>query len=137
MNVPTAAGAACPVGPPNGFIDSWGFPRSGGRTHEGVDIFAARGTPVYAVEAGVAEASTNTLGGQVVYLHADDGDTYYYAHLDFASVNDGVRIPAGTALGGVGTSGNAAGTPPHLHWEYHPGDGGPVNPYPLAVSLCR
>lgn len=134
---PAVGGKVCPIGSPNGFIDSWGFPRSGGRRHQGIDIFAAYGTPVFAVADGVVDVGSNRLGGLVVRLFSDEGDRYYYAHLASQSVTDGQRVQAGDVLGGTGTSGNAAGTPPHLHWQFHPGDGAPVNPYPLAVALCR
>jgi murein DD-endopeptidase MepM/ murein hydrolase activator NlpD len=127
----------CPVGGTTGFIDSWGFARSGGRTHEGVDMFAGYGTPVLAVADGVVEnVYNNTLGGLAINFIDDNGDRYYHAHLSSASVSSGQRVTAGTVIGAVGTSGNAAGTPPHLHWQYHPGNGDPVNPYPLASALC-
>lgn len=131
-------GKTCPVGTPNGFIDSWGFPRAGGRTHEGVDIFAAHATPLYAVADGVVTSVyNNTLGGLAINLVDRNGDKYYYAHLSAASAVSGQAVRAGDVIGAVGTSGNAAGTPPHLHWQYHPGGGDAVNPYPLAVALCR
>ncbi len=131
-------GKVCPVGSPNGFIDSWGFPRPSGRTHEGVDMFAPYGTPLYAVADGVvARVYTNTLGGLAINLVDDDGTMYYYAHLSSASAQSGQRVSAGDVIGAVGTSGNARGTPPHLHWQHHPGGGEPVNPYPLAHALCR
>ena len=130
-------GRACPVGTPNGFIDSWGFPRSGGRTHEGVDIFADRGTPVYAVGDGTVEADSNTLGGLVIRLFEDNGDRYYYAHLDTVRITQGQRVRAGDVIGTVGNTGNAITTPPHLHWQVHPGGGAAVNPTPLTTALCR
>ena len=135
---PSINGRACPVGQPNGFIDSWGFPRSGGRTHEGVDIFAPYGTPTFAAADGVIyRVYNNSLGGLAINLIDNDGNMYYYAHLSSATVKSGQKIAAGQVIGAVGTSGNAAGTPPHLHWQYHPGNGEPVNPYPLAYALCR
>ena len=131
-------GKTCPVGTPNGFIDSWGFPRSGGRTHQGVDMFAPMGTPLYAVAQGtIWRVYTNTLGGLSINLIDDDGNMYYYAHLSAAYVESGQKVGTGQVIGAVGDSGNARGTPPHLHWQYHPGNGAPVNPYPLAHSLCR
>ncbi len=133
-----ADGRVCPVGGPNGFIDSWGFPRSGGRRHEGVDMFAAYGTPVYAVADGtIRRVYVNPLGGLAINLVDDAQTMYYYAHLSSASVRDGQRVAAGDAIGAVGTSGNARGTPPHLHWQTHPGGGAAVNPFPLASALCR
>lgn len=136
--LPPVDGKVCPIGAPNGFMDSWGFPRSGGRRHKGVDMFAAHGTPLYAVTDGlVRRVWSNRLGGLSVDLLADDGDRYYYAHLSEAVVESGERVRAGQVVGANGDSGNARGTPPHLHWQYHPGDGPAVNPYPLARALCR
>ena len=131
-------GKTCPIGTPNGFIDSWGFPRSGGRGHEGVDMFAPYGTPLYAVADGyIYRVYTNPLGGLAINLIDDDGNMYYYAHLSADYVEDGQKVEVGQVIGAVGDSGNARGTPPHLHWQFHPGNGSPVNPYPLAYALCR
>ena len=127
-----------PVGQPNGFIDSWGFPRSGGRTHEGVDMFAPYGTPLFAVADGyIYRVYNNTLGGLSINLIDTEGNMYFYTHLSEASAVSGQEVRAGDTIGAVGQSGNAAGTPPHLHWQFHPGNGEPVNPYPLAYALCR
>jgi murein DD-endopeptidase MepM/ murein hydrolase activator NlpD len=128
---------ACPLGLPNGFSSSWGAPRSGGRQHRGVDMFAARGTPVVAAGEGIVRVGRNGLGGLTVDLYDVAGNRYYYAHLDSVQVGDGQSVEAGQVLGGAGTSGNAVGTPPHLHWQVHPGGGGPVDPFPLADALCR
>ena len=128
---------ACPLGLPNGFSPSWGAPRSGGRSHQGVDMFAARGMPVFAAAAGTVRVGSNGLGGLTVQLYDTTGNRYYYAHLDSVAVTSGQTVEAGQTLGGAGTSGNAAGTPPHLHWQVHPGGGGPTDPYPIAAALCR
>lgn len=134
----TAGATYCPIAGHNGFIDSWGFPRSGGRSHQGTDMFAAYGTPLVAVADGtVRRVWSNALGGLSVDFVTDQGDRFYHAHLSAAYVQAGQRLSAGEVLGAVGDSGNARGTPPHLHWQYHPGDGPPVNPYSLAVALCR
>jgi peptidoglycan LD-endopeptidase LytH len=136
--LPPVDGKVCPIGAPNGFIDSWGFPRSGGRRHQGVDMFAAYGMPLYAVADGViSRVFNNRLGGLSIDLIDDRGDRYYYAHLSATHVVGGQRVVAGQVIGSNGDSGNARGTPPHLHWQYHPGNGPPVNPYPLAAALCR
>lgn len=111
------------------YVDSWGAPRSGGRHHEGTDILAAKGTRVLAVDGGVARPGTDPLGGNIVQLTADDGTRYYYAHLD--AYGSSGRVGPGDVLGYVGTTGNAQGTTPHLHFEVHPGGGAPVDPYPL------
>jgi murein DD-endopeptidase MepM/ murein hydrolase activator NlpD len=125
-------GFVCPVEGGASFINSWGFPRSGGRTHKGTDMFASRGTPTVAVHGGVVTYKTNTLGGIVALLRADHGITYYYAHLDgYASgISSGQRVSAGQRIGYVGNTGNALGTSPHLHFEMWPGGGAAVNPYP-------
>lgn len=128
---------ACPLGLPNGFNPSWGAPRSGGRSHQGVDMFAARGMPVFAAASGTAHVGSNGLGGLTVDLYDTTGNRYYYAHLDSVAVTSGQSVVAGETIGGAGTSGNAAGTPPHLHWQVHPGGGGPTDPYPIAAALCR
>lgn len=131
-------GMACPIGQPNGFVDSWGAPRSGGRTHKGVDMFAAYGMPLFAAAPGrIGRVWNNTLGGLSVDLFDIWGNRYYYAHLSVAFVVPGQEVAAGQLIAANGNSGNARFTPPHLHWQFHPGSGGPVNPYPLAVALCR
>lgn len=127
----------CPL--PRGrtsFIDSWGFPRSGGRSHKGVDMFASRGTPVYAVQAGQAKASSNRLGGITVHLYSDQGFEYYYAHLESRAFSGTKRVEQGETIGFNGNSGNARGTSPHVHFEIRPGGGGPVNPYPTVRAAC-
>jgi murein DD-endopeptidase MepM/ murein hydrolase activator NlpD len=132
-------GFNCPVEGGAGFINDWGFPRSGGRTHKGTDMFASRGTPVVATGDGVITLKTNSLGGTVILLKADHGITYYYAHLDgYASgMSTGKRVSAGQRMGYVGNTGNALGTSPHLHFEMWPGGGSSVNPYPtLARNDC-
>lgn len=131
------AGRVCPVGRPVSFTDTWGAPRSGGRSHEGVDMFARKGTPVYAVADGIAtDVYSSSLGGLAIGFDDDRGDHYYYAHLSAQLVDDGERVRAGELIGRVGNTGNAVSTPPHLHWEYHPANDGPVNPTPLTERLC-
>lgn len=129
---------ACPVAGAVTFTDTWGAPRSGGRTHRGVDMIAARGTPVVAVFSGaISRFSTSSLGGNSIYFVSDAGDLYYYAHLDsYADVGAGQHVDAGVVIGYVGSTGNAPDYLPHLHWEYHPGGGAAVDPYPLAARLC-
>jgi len=124
------------------FDDTFGDPRSGGRTHEGVDIIAPRGKYVYAATDGVLTrqyvAATAPLTGNGWRLTRADGSFYLYAHLDtFASgLAVGSVVAAGQIIGTVGSSGNA-GTP-HLHFEVHPGGGAAVDPYPIvsAVDGC-
>ncbi len=135
--LPALGGRYCPIGSPNAFSDTWGAPRSGGRQHKGVDIFGAYGTPNYAVEGGTVRVTNGGLGGLAVHLRGDSGDRYYYAHLSAVDVTAGQRVQAGQVIGRVGQSGNARTTPPHTHFQYHPGGAGPVNPTPLTTALCR
>jgi murein DD-endopeptidase MepM/ murein hydrolase activator NlpD len=128
---PPSGDFVCPV-PGSTFIDSWGAPRSGGRSHQGVDMMASEGTPIYASVSGTVEHRSVSLGGLSYYLYGNDGHTYFGTHLSGYAA--GGQVAAGTVIGYVGSTGNA-GTP-HLHFEYHPGGGGPVNPYPLVASAC-
>lgn len=125
----------CPVQGPRSFSNDWGQPRSGGRRHQGTDILAPRGTPVVANVSGTVRGHNSRLGGISYYLQGDDGNVYFGTHLDSLAGVSG-RVAAGTVIGRVGTSGNASGGPPHLHFEIHPGGGGPVNPYPTLAKYC-
>ena len=116
--------------------DSWHAPRSGGRLHEGQDIFARRGTPVFsATEGYVVRVGHSALGGKTVYVHGAGGRWYYYAHLDSYApgLSVGDYVTPDTVLGHVGDTGNAAGTPPHLHFGVYTA-GGAVDPLPLLVD---
>jgi peptidoglycan LD-endopeptidase LytH len=135
--VPTVStnGKACPVAGPVSFIDSWGYPRSGGRTHEGVDMMASYGTPVAAIVSGtITYSGYGGSAGNWQILSGSDGNAYWYMHNQENLVNGG-SVRAGQQIATVGDTGNAVGTP-HLHFEFHPGGGGPVNPYPLVASIC-
>jgi murein DD-endopeptidase MepM/ murein hydrolase activator NlpD len=123
----------CPV-PGSEFIDSWGFARSGGRRHKGVDMMAPHGTPVYAPAAGAIRASNSALGGLGFWLEGADGNTYFGSHLQTLTVREGWVEP-GTPIGTVGSTGNAGGTP-HLHFEVMLGGSGSVNPYPFVLEWC-
>ncbi|MDQ7970736.1 MAG: M23 family metallopeptidase [Oxalicibacterium faecigallinarum] len=111
--------------------DTWNASRSGGRVHEGIDIFAKRGTPVRSTTEGiVTSVGTNNLGGKVVWVLGPAGQRHYYAHLDdYADIKTGDRVVPGSLLGMVGNTGNARGTPPHLHYGIY--KNGAFNPYPL------
>lgn len=128
----------CPVADPHWFRNDWGNPRSGGRTHKGTDIFAKRGTKVYAVIAGTLRKRTGGLGGNAWWLYGDDGNAYYYAHLDdwASGLSTGSRVKKGAVIAYVGNTGNAAGGATHLHFELHPKGGAAVNPYPTLSAIC-
>jgi len=123
---------ACPVDGSSTFEDSWGWARSGGRRHKGVDIIADRGTPIVAVRAGSAQFKTSGLGGRSIWLTTDDGDKFFYAHLD-SWEGEGRDVQAGDVIGYVGSSGNAHGT--HLHFETWPDDRA-ENPFPHTLGAC-
>lgn len=134
---PTSGGGiVCPVQGSVHFTDSWGAARSGGRGHKGVDMMSAAGTPTVAPVSGRVEHRGSSLGGLSWYVYGDNGHTYYGTHLS-GYANQGVGwVAAGTVIGYVGSSGNASASAPHLHFEFHPGGGSPVNPYPLAAAAC-
>lgn len=127
---------ACPVGQPRTFYDDFGDPRPGGRVHQGIDMLAPYGTPIYAAQTGSFQETYNDLGGISAFVTASSGDYTYYAHMQgYAGVGNGASVPAGTLIGYVGDTGNARGTP-HLHFEYHPGGGAAANPYGMLVAVC-
>ena len=131
-----AGGLVCPIHGPNSFIDSWGFPRSGGRTHEGTDMMAAFGAPVVAIADGnITYVGVGESAGNWLILSANDGDAYWYMH-NKENLTSGGPVKAGELIATVGDTGNAIGGPPHVHFEYHPGGGGPVNPYALLAGIC-
>jgi murein DD-endopeptidase MepM/ murein hydrolase activator NlpD len=126
----------CPVDAPRTYIDDFGFPRVG-HTHQGNDIFAPSGTPIRAPFNGIAREGSGGLGGLYVYVDADaNADYVYNAHLSrFAGVS-GQHVTKGQIVGYVGQTGNAASTPPHNHFEYHPGGGSAVSPYLYLNEVC-
>jgi murein DD-endopeptidase MepM/ murein hydrolase activator NlpD len=113
--------------------DTWGGPRSGGRKHQGVDIFAPRGTPVRSTTDGVVlRVGTNRLGGNIVAVVGPGRQVHYYAHFErFGAVKPGAIVSAGDVLGYVGDTGNAKGTPFHLHYGVYAPVRGAINPWPL------
>lgn len=116
--------------------DTWHAPRGTGRLHEGQDIFAPRGTPILSATNGfVYNIGENNLGGQTVSVIGSGGRVYYYAHLDkyAPGLKVGDRVSSRTVLGYVGTTGNAQGTPPHLHFGIYTTTGA-INPLPLLTD---
>jgi LysM repeat protein len=124
----------CPV-PGASFMNDWGFPRGGHRFHEGTDLFAASGTTIVAPTSGTVSFGSNGLGGTTFTLATDGGWVFYGAHLDDTIGSPG-RVAAGTPIGTVGDSGNAAGGDPHLHLGLKPAGGHAVNPYPSIAAAC-
>jgi len=135
ITVNTAPALAFPVseaGNPK-MISFWSDPRDGGtRDHEGVDISAKFRTPAVAgADGSVYRVMENRLGGKVVFMRPRDRKyTLYYAHLDSQIVRTGDEVKAGQVLGLVGTTGNAKGTVPHLHFGIYT-VGGAVDPLPF------
>jgi peptidoglycan LD-endopeptidase LytH len=129
---------------PASWTDTWGAPRFGPgsleRRHEGQDVFCRHGDPVLANERGYLEFAEGGLGGRVARLHRADGSYWYYAHLskwnldDFAS---GDRVVPGDVIGYCGNSGNAAGSPPHVHFGFYGPDGQAINPMAHLIGWLR
>ena len=127
----------CPVAGSVYFTNDWGNPRSGGRTHKGTDMFAAKGVPVVAVVDGTLRFRDGGLGGIAIWLKGN-GASFYFAHLDSraAGLSTGSYVERGTVIGYVGNTGNAFGGADHLHFQLHPGHGSAVNPYPTLAAAC-
>jgi hypothetical protein len=138
MSMPAPTSLAMPVVhvKPKALRDTWHAPRAPRRLHEGIDIFAAQGTPVVASTEGIViRRGENALGGNVVWVLGPGGHHHYYAHLDHPAIGGaGDRVSAGTLLGYVGNTGNARTTPPHLHYGVYT-DAGAINPYPLLIKV--
>lgn len=126
-------GWRCPIDAAR-FSNDWSVVKPDGRIHAGVDMFAARGSSIVAPVDGEVTQATGKVGGLSFTLVADDGTVYYGAHMESAGPSG--RVEAGDVLGTVGTSGNAVGTSPHLHFEVHPDGGEDVNPYPTLLESC-
>lgn len=153
---PTPPPITFPVSGSASYIDSFGAPRSGGRTHAGQDLFAPKMTKVLAAADGVVtylKHDTAGLSGNMLTITGDDGWRYTYIHLNndtpgtddganrydqaFApGIRKGVRVTAGQHIGYVGDSGNAEDTAPHLHFEMQAPDGTLLNPF-TALSTAR
>lgn len=117
----------------------WGDERDGGqRRHEGIDIFAAKGTPVVAVADGyVIEVTEDGIGGKSVTIQSNDYDwRTYYAHLDEQKVSKGQLVKKGQLVGTVGNTGNAKTTPAHLHFGMYEGSTA-MDPLPYVKTSPR
>jgi LysM repeat protein len=134
--VPSGSSWVCPVGDAR-FFNDWGFPRARGtRYHEGNDLFAPLNTKIRAPVSGIVEVVTGTIGGKQFNLIGDDGIKYLGSHMN--EFGKSGRVKAGDVIGYVGTTGNASGTSPHLHFGMYLKDGTVVNPYPsLITNGCK
>ncbi|MGZ5288113.1 MAG: murein hydrolase activator EnvC family protein [Actinomycetota bacterium] len=126
----------CPVNGPTSFTDSFGDPRPGGRSHEGIDMIAAFGTPVVAVHSGTVHRTSSSTGGYgTVIFHDGTADWTFYTHFSsYAGSGEGSHMSAGDTIGLVGATGDT--TVNHLHFEYHPGGGAAVDPYSALLGVC-
>lgn len=127
---------ANPVKAQTRLVNTFNASRDGGRRqHQGIDIFAPRSTPVVSTTSGlVTRVGTNELGGQVVWVLGPGLESHYYAHLDrFADIQPGDIVQPGDVLGYVGRTGNARGTPFHLHYGIYR-RGRAQNPYPRLIA---
>lgn len=153
---PTRASAGPTAPPPRLLMPVQGFDvknlrdnfdetRGGVRRHEALDIMAARGTPVVAVDDGVVTKLFRSIAGGITIYQADPTQAYvyYYAHLDryAEGLKEGQALKRGEVIGYVGSTGNAPANAPHLHFtifELGPEKkwwrGKAVNPYPYLAS---
>jgi murein DD-endopeptidase MepM/ murein hydrolase activator NlpD len=141
----TAGGYVFPVYGPSSFTDSYGAFRGdvAGNWHHGDDVFAPLGAPLLACADGIVfSVGWNDVGGNRLWLRDEQGNEFYYAHLSAFTplAKNGRHVKAGEMLGFVGNSGDAQGTPPHVHFEVHPysllfmGYDGAVNPTPYLQA---
>jgi len=127
-----AGGRVCPVAGRFTYGSGWGACRDGcARRHQGIDLLAPPGTRLVAVEHGRIGPRWGHDGGRAgvrLWLHGDSGTAYFYAHNSRNLARPGQRVRRGDQVAEIGNSGNAAHTPPHVHFEIHPGGGAAVNP---------
>jgi murein DD-endopeptidase MepM/ murein hydrolase activator NlpD len=134
----TGKGFVFPVYGKHSYSDDYGAPRADTGIHEGNDIFAAAGTPLVAVcDGSLNRVGTLPISGNRLWVKCDKtGDSFFYAHLSaFATdTRNKLHVKAGQVIGFVGSTGDAEQTPPHCHFEVHPGDGDAVDPYPFLKA---
>lgn len=137
-SAPSADQPLCPVVGASkfDFSNSFGAPREGHRRHQGNDIFAKIGTPVVASTAGTIRPADGGRAGIAYYLDGADGTTYYGAHMNARKISAG-HVERGDVVGAVGVTGNATGTPAHLHFEVHPNGGDAVDPFKMLQAWCH
>jgi murein DD-endopeptidase MepM/ murein hydrolase activator NlpD len=142
----TADGYVFPLYGPSSFTNDFQGARALTGWHHGNDIFAPVGTPVLAVTDGTLFlVGWNDLGGNRLWLRDSQGNEFYYAHLSAYTplAYEGSQVKAGDVIGFVGATGDAVGTPPHLHFEIHPaallglGYDGVINPYDYLLAWRR
>ncbi|MBI2212384.1 MAG: M23 family metallopeptidase [Acidobacteria bacterium] len=125
---------------PDDLVNTFGAPRDGGRRrHRGIDIFAPKGTPIFAVSEGtISFIGTESKAGKCIWLVNDAGVSFFYAHLDkwASGLYEGKQVRAGETIGYVGKTGNARNSGYHLHFAIHR-ESQAVNPYPYLVSSVR
>lgn len=103
------------------------FGQRWGRLHAGLDFAGPVGTPIRAVRPGKVTFAGGQQGyGNKVELTLADGTVLYFAHLNSIAVTEGQQVSAGQVIATLGNTGNSTG--PHLHFEVHPGGGGPIDP---------
>ncbi len=128
------------IGGEAGWTETWGAPRSDGRSHEGQDVFCNYGDPVLAAEDGTVEFDEGGLGGRVARLHRPDGSYWYYAHLsdwNTEKFSSGDDVAPGDVIAYCGNTGNAISTPPHVHFGLYSANGTAMNPMGNLVGWLR
>jgi murein DD-endopeptidase MepM/ murein hydrolase activator NlpD len=134
----TGKGFVFPVYGKHNYTDTFGAFRADTGSHEGNDIFADSGTPLVAVcDGSLNRVGTLPISGNRLWVKCDKtGDSFFYAHLSaFATdTRNKLHVRAGQVIGFLGSTGDAEQTPPHLHFEVHPGDGKAVDPYPFLKA---
>jgi murein DD-endopeptidase MepM/ murein hydrolase activator NlpD len=128
------------IGGEAGWTETWGAPRSDGRSHEGQDVFCNYGDPVLAAEDGTVEFDEGGLGGRVARLHRPDGSYWYYAHLsdwNTGKFSSGDDVAPGDVIAYCGNTGNAISTPPHVHFGLYSANGTAMNPMGNLVGWLR